>query len=227
MERRSNITSSPGLIPAMLVIDQSSDAAFVDVKDSRRRVSSLWLGEEIFRLCRDREKLVYNGQTTSAGSATDGDDLELFKFISTMDSIIELQRQTHEETERFERALATVLSKPQPNQQVKLTNEHKASQILDRITSRVSSLNTHYQDEATRKAELDLLSGSKPDDLSEFYTRLQSIKDYHQKYPNQVVGEFQLELAALVEDKNFEGGDDDEEEEEDREHSIEFCVRNY
>ncbi len=78
MERRSNITSSPGLIPAMLVIDQSSDAAFVDVKDSRRRVSSLWLGEEIFRLCRDREKLVYNGQTTSAGSATDGDDLELF-----------------------------------------------------------------------------------------------------------------------------------------------------
>lgn len=133
-----------------------------------------------------------------------------------MDSIIELQRQTHEEVERFERALATVLSKPQPNQQAKLTNEHTAAQILDRITSRVTQLNAQYQDEATRKSELDLLSGSKPDDLSEFYSRLKSIKDHHQKYPNEIVGGFQLELAALVEDKQVEGGEEDEDEEEDR-----------
>lgn len=179
------------------------------------------LSEVIFRL-RDREKHVYNGhghgkRRRPQGSATFDDE------HFTMDSIIEQQRQTHEETERFERALATVLSKPQPNQQVKLTNEHKASQILDRITSRVISLNAQYQDEATRKAELDLLSG-KPDDLSEFYSRLKSIKDYHMKYPNEVVGGFQLELAALIEDKNFEGGEDDEDEEEDRESAVNFCT---
>lgn len=141
-----------------------------------------------------------------------------------MDSIIELQRQTHEETERFERALATVLSKPQPNQQVKLANEHKAALILDRITSRVVSLNTQYQDEATRKAELDALTGSKADDLSEFYSRLKGIKDHHQKYPNEVVGGFQLELAALIEDKTYDGGEEDEEDEEDRELSVNFRV---
>ena len=130
-----------------------------------------------------------------------------------MDSILELQRQTHEETERFERALATVLSKPQPSQQVKLANEHKAAQILDRISSRVSSLSAQYQDEATRQSELEMLSGKKPDDLDEFYGRLKKIKDHHTKYPDEVVGGFELEIAALVED-DYHGGDDEEEYED-------------
>ncbi|THH12237.1 hypothetical protein EW145_g128 [Phellinidium pouzarii] len=131
-----------------------------------------------------------------------------------MDSIIEVQRQTHEEIERFERALATVLSKPHSTQRAKLVNEHKASQILDRIASRARTLHDTYQDEATRKAEIDAISGSKPDDLDEFYSRIGKIKEYHLKYPGQVVGGFELELAALVDNDVGEAGGDDYEEED-------------
>lgn len=132
-----------------------------------------------------------------------------------MDSIIEVQRQTHEEIERFERALATVLSKNQPTQQAKLANEHKAAQLLDRISSRVATLNNAYQDQVARKAEIDALSSSgQTDDLSNFYVRLGKIKEHHLKYPDTVVGNFELELAGLVESDYVEGGDDDYEEED-------------
>jgi splicing factor 3A subunit 3 len=37
----------------------------------------------------------------------------------------------------------------------------------------------------TRKAEIQTISGT--DDFSEFYNRLKGIKDYHRRYPNEVV----------------------------------------
>ncbi|GJJ07294.1 hypothetical protein Clacol_001494 [Clathrus columnatus] len=128
-----------------------------------------------------------------------------------MDTILEVQRQTHEEIERFERALSTVLSKPQPTLQVRLTNEHKASQILDRITSRAAVLNALYSDEKARNDEINLISvsqnvGNDQDELSEFYTRLAKIKEHHLKYPDSVVGGF--ELASLVDEPLADDDDD-------------------
>lgn len=132
-----------------------------------------------------------------------------------MESLLELQRQTHEEIERYERALASVLSKPATNQQAKLSNEHTASKILDRITARAKTLNGLYKDEEERKKEIDVLSGSKADDLSEFYSRLGRIREHHMKYPDLPVGGFELELATLV---DADPDDYDEEnDEEDRE----------
>ena len=130
-----------------------------------------------------------------------------------MDSVLELQRQTHEEIERYERALATVLSKPATSQQTKLSNEHHASEILDRITSRAKTLTGLYKDEEGRKRETESLSGSKADDMTEFYARLGRIKEHHLKYPDQTVGGFELELAALV-DADPEDYDDENEEED-------------
>lgn len=132
---------------------------------------------------------------------------------SNMDSVLELQRQTHEEIERYERALATVLSKPATSQQTKLSNEHHASEILDRITSRAKTLSGLYKDEEGRKRETDALSGSKADDMTEFYARLGRIKEHHLKYPDQTVGGFELELAALV-DADPEDYDEENEEED-------------
>lgn len=132
-----------------------------------------------------------------------------------MDSVIEVQRQTHEEIERFERALYSLLSRHLPTHEAKLRNEHTASQILDRISSRVTTLNNLYQDEDARKAEVDLLSAPpQQNDLSEFYSRLSKIQEHHSKYPDSVPGGFDLELAALLEGN--EVGDDDDYEEEDR-----------
>ncbi|KAJ8486884.1 hypothetical protein ONZ51_g4550 [Trametes cubensis] len=131
-----------------------------------------------------------------------------------MDSIIEVQRQTHEEIEHLERALYTILAKPQTTHQTRLQNEHKASQLLDRIHSRVVTLSNLYEDQDTRKAEIEAISApAQQNDLSAFYERLGKITEHHTKYPDSTVGGFELELAAFLdedqeaEDEEFEQDD--------------------
>ncbi|KAJ2931604.1 hypothetical protein H1R20_g5510, partial [Candolleomyces eurysporus] len=131
-----------------------------------------------------------------------------------MDSLLELQRQTHEEIERFDTALYTVLSRPPLNQEASLQNEHKASQILDRITARATALNTLYEDEDARNAESESLSAQgKANDLSEFYARLGKIQEHYGKYPDSTPGGgFDLELASFLDEPGQEEEDYDEED---------------
>ncbi|KAH7930710.1 hypothetical protein BV22DRAFT_1000132 [Leucogyrophana mollusca] len=132
-----------------------------------------------------------------------------------MDSIIEAQRQNHEEIERYETALYSLLSRNQPTHETRLQTEHKASQVLDRISSRAATLNNHYLDEDARKAEIDSLTApAQQNDLSEFYARLVKIQDHYNKYPDAGTGGFDLELAALMEEGNQDGIDDEFEEED-------------
>jgi splicing factor 3A subunit 3 len=126
-----------------------------------------------------------------------------------MDSVIEVQRQTHEELEHFERALYESLAKPVQLHQQKVQAEHRASQILDRIAARVTTLNNLYQNNDTRKQEIVAISGSsKTEDLSEFYSRLGKIQEHHAKYPDGIIDGFELELLALTEDPIAEDGDE-------------------
>ncbi|PPQ77424.1 hypothetical protein CVT25_011006 [Psilocybe cyanescens] len=130
-----------------------------------------------------------------------------------MDSIIEIQRQTHEEIERFERTLYTLLSRSSSTHERNLQNEHKASQILDRISSRVTDLNNLYQDEDARKVELDVLSAPpQHNDLSEFYSRLVKIQEHYSKYPDALPVGFDLEIAAFLDEPGQDGEDEYEEE---------------
>ncbi|KAI0306834.1 hypothetical protein B0F90DRAFT_1682728 [Multifurca ochricompacta] len=120
-----------------------------------------------------------------------------------MDSIIEIQRQNHEEAERYERALYKFSLNS-------LQNEHKASQILDRISSRVTTLNSMYRDQDARNAEVDAISTpSQPGDLSEFYARLGKIQEHHNKYPDAGADGVEFEIAALLEEFNPDDYDDD------------------
>ena len=133
----------------------------------------------------------------------------------TMDSVIEAQRQAHEEIERYEIALYSLLSRNQPTDEVRLQTEHKAAEVLSRISSRVASLKAQYDDEDARKAEVDALTApAQPGDLSEFYARLVKIQDHYNKYPNVAAGAFELELAALLEEGNQDGIDEEFEEED-------------
>lgn len=131
-----------------------------------------------------------------------------------MDSVIEVQRQTHEEVEHFERALYTILAKPQLSHEAKLQTEHKAAQILDRISSRVIALNNFYEDKDSRQAELDLLSAPpNSSDLAEFYKRFGKIQEHYAKYPEALASRFDLEIASFLEEG--QGDAEDEEYEED------------
>jgi Splicing factor SF3a60 binding domain len=137
-----------------------------------------------------------------------------------MDSIIELQRQTHEEIERYEQALYTILSRPQNVHQNRLQNEHKASQALDRISSRVTTLNSIYKDEDVRRTEINAISTpSQPGDLSEFYARLGKVQEHHNKYPDAGTDAIEFEIAALLDEFNPEDYDEEEAVYEDREFS--------
>lgn len=132
-----------------------------------------------------------------------------------MESLIELQRQSHEEIERFQRALTDLLARNPPTHRESLSNNHKAAQILDRIQGRYLTLDRQYADQALRQVELDALSGSQQqDDLSEFYSRLVKIKDHHRKYPDSVADGFELELAGILQagHTTVEGEEDLEEE---------------
>ncbi|KAJ4479330.1 hypothetical protein J3R30DRAFT_3477551 [Lentinula aciculospora] len=131
-----------------------------------------------------------------------------------MDSVIEVQRQTHEEIERFERALYTLLSRNASTHESRLQSEHRAAQVLDRISSRVVALNNIYADKNAREQEINALSApsNQLNDLEEFYSRLSKIREHHSKYPDSVAGGFELELASLLEEPSQ---DDEDYEDED------------
>ncbi|CCM05550.1 uncharacterized protein FIBRA_07777 [Fibroporia radiculosa] len=133
-----------------------------------------------------------------------------------MDSILEVQRHTHEDIEHFERALYTILSKPQQTHESQLQVEHKASQLLDRLSSRLVSLNNLYEDQDTRKVEIDSLSAPQhqQNDLSAFYSRLGKIQEHYAKYPDALVAGFDPELAALLDDDDQGYGDDEYEDDD-------------
>ncbi|EIN10867.1 hypothetical protein PUNSTDRAFT_100714 [Punctularia strigosozonata HHB-11173 SS5] len=130
-----------------------------------------------------------------------------------MDSIIEIQRQTHEEIEHLEKTLYNILARPQPTHESRLQVEHKASQILDRITARGTTLHNVYEDQDSRKVEIDSLSGSgNADDLSAFYDRLKKVQEHYVKYPDAVPSGFELELAAFRDEPEEEQDADSAEE---------------
>jgi splicing factor 3A subunit 3 len=129
---------------------------------------------------------------------------------SIMDSSLEVCRQTHEELDRFERALYTLLSRSNSLNDTRLKNEHKAAQVLDRIDARVIQLNNLYDDTQARQAEINALS-SATGDLTEFYNRLKKIQEHHSKYPDSTSGGFDLEIAAFLDEP-----EEDDEDYEDR-----------
>ncbi|KAI0034117.1 hypothetical protein K488DRAFT_77483 [Vararia minispora EC-137] len=129
-----------------------------------------------------------------------------------MDSHFELERQTHEEIERFERALYDILARPINVHQTRLQNEHKASQILERLSARYAALSSLYEDQASIMAEKDALAAPSPHqqgDLTAFYSRLGKIQEHHHKYPDAGADGFELEIAAFLDELQLEDMDDD------------------
>lgn len=119
-------------------------------------------------------------------------------------SILEVARSNHEESERYESALVDLLLSSNPTKTThsdQLLKSHKASILLDRITERNSFLLDFYNDNTgERKRELNQLGASQNQNgnedgensastssdsvFTEFYQRLNKIKDYHSKYPS-------------------------------------------
>ncbi len=84
-------------------------------------------------------------------------------------SLIEVARQTHEEAERYQQALVDLLLSSSSTSSSALTHKdklkraHKASDLLDRVSSRYQYLDRFYSDQhGDRQRELELLSSTHP-----------------------------------------------------------------
>ncbi|KAF8307216.1 hypothetical protein DL93DRAFT_140393 [Clavulina sp. PMI_390] len=131
-----------------------------------------------------------------------------------MDSIIEQQRQTHEEVERLEKALAGLITQKGINHDRTLANEHRAKDVLGRINDRITTLSQAYADvDESRRNEISRLSApenaSAEEELSEFYARLKAVNDFHRKYPDAASDPFALELEGIMGEMEL---DEDEED---------------
>lgn len=121
-----------------------------------------------------------------------------------MDSIFELQRRTHEEIERLEQAIVDERMTKSKTHKERLIQEHRVSQLLDRIQNRSQFLLDLYRDEdGARKREIDAITGVS--DFAEFYSRLRDIKDYHRRAPNTAVEPMEMELQHRDLEKEEEG----------------------
>ncbi|CBQ71404.1 related to RNA splicing factor PRP9 [Sporisorium reilianum SRZ2] len=119
-------------------------------------------------------------------------------------SLIEVARQTHEEAERYHQALVDLLLHSAATatgltHMDKLKRAHKASDLLDRVTSRYQYLDRFYADQhGDRQRELEALSSTRDDDaFGEFYDRLARIREYHDRYPGALPDNFAVDFSAL------------------------------
>ncbi|PWN26034.1 hypothetical protein BDZ90DRAFT_233630 [Jaminaea rosea] len=131
-------------------------------------------------------------------------------------SPFEVARSTHEEAERYEAALASILntlpsSSTAPPTRQSIKNAHLASLLADRIVSRNDTLRGFYADETgVKKEELTALasgvqnaeassssSSSMESSMSLFYSRLNHIRQYHEKYPAAPPETLNLDLPAM------------------------------
>ncbi|KAG4305582.1 hypothetical protein PORY_001138 [Pneumocystis oryctolagi] len=107
-----------------------------------------------------------------------------------MESLLERQRAYHEDIERLEQAIADRLSKESSKIKDRLSQEHDVAKFLDRITEQSRKLLDIYtnKDKTQNANETLTTSGN---EFEEFYRQLKEIKDFHRRYPNEKVEDFE------------------------------------
>lgn len=133
-------------------------------------------------------------------------------------SIIETQRAEHAYVDALEAALTDLLAQPPSKlHRDRLTLNHRAANLLDRIVDRSNALVTTYADaNHERSDEVDRLGGNGQGlqgSVTEFYDRLAKVKEHHRRYPEaakrsaleqEAVNFAELEGAGIVDGRDCE-----------------------
>ncbi|KAJ2711135.1 Pre-mRNA-splicing factor sap61 [Coemansia spiralis] len=102
-----------------------------------------------------------------------------------MDSIVEQQRQAHEDIERLEQAVVDLMMQDLAKHRHRLLREHKIRELLEEIQGRSRLLEALDKDDSgLRGKELAALDSP---GFDEFYARLGAIGDYHRRNPGLAV----------------------------------------
>lgn len=94
-------------------------------------------------------------------------------------------RGIHEDLERLEQAVSDRMLEEPKHIRDRLARDHEMSQFLDRIKTQSQRGLQLYKDTDARTKEIQSISTG--DQFDEFYKQLNSIKDFHKRYPNEPV----------------------------------------
>ncbi|KAI5211981.1 hypothetical protein AUEXF2481DRAFT_105456 [Aureobasidium subglaciale EXF-2481] len=100
--------------------------------------------------------------------------------------LLEDLRNTREDLERLEQAIAERSLEDPKHIRDRLARDHQISAFLDRIKSQSNRAVDLYKDnDGSRLREIQSISTG--DTFDEFYKQLNGIKDFHKRYPNEPV----------------------------------------
>lgn len=125
-----------------------------------------------------------------------------------METILERQRNAHEDIERMEQAIANrMLAQPRTIRD-KLQLEHEIADMVERIGVRARGLKEMYADaDGSRAKEIaDLSAGG---GLDSFYKQFGMIKEFHQRYKDVKIEDLEAEYAIRLPEPNKRIPDDD------------------
>ncbi|KAK0180635.1 hypothetical protein PV327_002998 [Microctonus hyperodae] len=114
-----------------------------------------------------------------------------------METILEQQRRYHEERERLMDAMVKEVLHKKPGHRENINSEHRSKMLLDQYMDSTRKLLELYEDkDGQRKEEIQALSG--PNEFSEFYSRLKSIKEFYRRHPNEISVPLSVEFEELA-----------------------------
>ncbi|CCG84769.1 protein of unknown function [Taphrina deformans PYCC 5710] len=118
-----------------------------------------------------------------------------------METILERQRHAHEDIERLEQAISDRLLAHPRTIRDRLQLDHETAEMLEKIQLRSYNLRELYADtDGSRAIEIGKLSAASG--LETFYTQLSSVKDYHQRYPDNIVENLTADYEITLPDPN-------------------------
>ncbi|CAJ0917299.1 unnamed protein product, partial [Mesorhabditis belari] len=97
-----------------------------------------------------------------------------------MESILEAQRNRHEERERLIEAMTRETIVEKRSHKALVNSQHRVRSYADRYLASTEELEKMYIDSTQeRHKEVEAISG--PNEFAEFYARLKTLKDYHKR----------------------------------------------
>uniref|UniRef100_A0A0A9Z8Z3 Splicing factor 3A subunit 3 n=1 Tax=Lygus hesperus TaxID=30085 RepID=A0A0A9Z8Z3_LYGHE len=114
-----------------------------------------------------------------------------------METILEQQRRYHEERERLMDAMVKEMLHKKSSYREQINSDHRLKMLLDQYTGSTGKLKELYEDkDGIRKDEVAALSG--PNEFSEFYSRLKSIKEFYRRIPNEISIPMSVEFEEMA-----------------------------
>ena len=114
-----------------------------------------------------------------------------------METILEQQRRYHEERERLMDAMVKEKLYKKAGHREAINSDHRLKILLDHFEDSTAHLQELYEDtDNQRKNEVQALSG--PNEFTEFYSRLKSIKEFYRRHPNEISVPMSVEFEELA-----------------------------